>query len=203
MGRVAVLDIIIMAIVGAAIGWFTNHLAIRMLFRPLVPWKLPLIGIELQGLIPKRRRELAVSIGLAVEQQLFSASDIVNRLVEGENKQEIISGIRHKVLNVIEEKIPSIIPGAIRNAIVSKIGSVFDKEIEGMFDSMMEDNIHKAVSRINIREIVEEKLNSLDLMELESLILEIMGRELKYIEVLGGVLGLLIGIMQGLLLLFI
>lgn len=192
-----------MAVVGAVIGWFTNHLAIRMLFRPLNPLKLPLIGTELQGLIPKRRRELAASIGLAVEQQLFSASDIINRLIEGKNKQEIISGIRYKVLNVIEEKIPSIVPGAIRNAIVNKIGSVFDKEIEDVFDSMMEDTIDKAVSRINIREIVEEKLNSLDLLELEALILEIMGRELKYIEILGGVLGFLIGLIQGCLLLFI
>lgn len=198
-----VLDIAVMAVVGAAIGWFTNYLAIKMLFRPLNPWRLPLLGIELQGLIPKRRKVLAASIGLAVEQQLFTASDIIDLLIEGENKQEIISGIRHRVLKVIEERIPVIIPGTIRSAILNKIGSVIDKEIEGMFDSMMEDTIHKAVSKINIKEIVEEKLNSLDLLELESLILEIMGRELKYIEVLGGILGFIIGTVQGLLLLFV
>ncbi|HHT66442.1 MAG TPA: DUF445 family protein, partial [Clostridiales bacterium] len=52
-----------MIIVGALIGWFTNYLAVKMLFRPIRPWRIPLTKIELQGLIPKRREEIAVTIG--------------------------------------------------------------------------------------------------------------------------------------------
>jgi uncharacterized membrane protein YheB (UPF0754 family) len=51
--------------------------------------------------------------------------------------------------------------------------------------------------------MVEDKINSLDIAELEGMILDIASRELKHIELLGGVLGFLIGIIQGLLLLII
>ena len=42
-------EIIIMALVGGGIGWFTNYLAVKLIFRPLNPIRIPIIGLELQG----------------------------------------------------------------------------------------------------------------------------------------------------------
>ena len=47
--------------------------------------------------------------------------------------------------------------------------------------------------------MIEEKLNSLDMIEVEALIMPLVGRELRHIEVLGGVLGFIIGLVQGIL----
>lgn len=44
----------VLAIIGAFIGWMTNVFAIKLLFRPLQP--VNILGIKLQGLIPKRKR---------------------------------------------------------------------------------------------------------------------------------------------------
>ena len=38
---------------GAIISWFTNVLAIKMLFRPIKTFRIPLLNITIQGLIPK------------------------------------------------------------------------------------------------------------------------------------------------------
>ena len=50
--------IMFMVIIGAVIGWITNILAIKLLFRPLRPYKIPLLNYEIQGLLPKRKAEV-------------------------------------------------------------------------------------------------------------------------------------------------
>ncbi|MGI6527811.1 MAG: DUF445 domain-containing protein [Caldicoprobacterales bacterium] len=196
-------EIIIMIIVGALIGWFTNYLAVKMLFRPIRPWRIPLTKIELQGLIPKRREEIAVTIGATVEEQLISINDLVSRLIEGENRAELIRTIRFKILAAIDERIPSFVPGAIKQAILTRIRDILTQEIQSFVDHSMGEMIEDAVQKIDISNLVEERIKALELEEVERLTLEVASRELKYIEYLGGVLGGVIGLVQGLLLLLL
>lgn len=196
-------EIIIMTIVGALIGWFTNYLAVKMLFRPIRPWRIPLTKIELQGLIPKRREEIAVTIGATVEEQLISINDLVSRLIEGENRAELIRTIRFKILAAIDERIPSFVPGAIKQAILTRIRDILTQEIQSFVDHSMGEMIEDAVQKIDISNLVEERIKALELEEVERLTLEVASRELKYIEYLGGVLGGVIGLVQGLLLLLL
>ena len=55
--------ILILTIVGGLIGWVTNILAIKLLFRPIKPIRIPILNIEIIGLIPKRKNEIAANIG--------------------------------------------------------------------------------------------------------------------------------------------
>lgn len=192
-------EILIMSLVGAGIGWFTNYLAIKMIFRPLNVIKIPIIGLEFQGLVPKRRREIATSIGETVEEQLLSIDELLDQLNTNENQEVIINNIRIGILKVVNEKIPSFIPQGIKNTILKYTGDVIEKESKGFIDKNMDKLIRDAVETIDISQLVEQKINDFDLLELESIILSISGRELKYIEILGGVLGFAIGLIQGLI----
>jgi len=98
------IDMIIMAIVGGTIGWVTNFLAIKLLFRPIVPWSVPFTSMKLQGLIPVRRKEIAAAIGKAVNEQLFSMQDILNKILGNEQKSEITLVIRRKIVKQISER---------------------------------------------------------------------------------------------------
>jgi uncharacterized membrane protein YheB (UPF0754 family) len=197
------IELLIMTVVGALIGWFTNYLAVKMLFRPIRPRRVPLIKIELQGLIPRRREEIAVTIGATVEKELISVKDLVSRLIEGENRLELIRSIRARILAVIEERIPSFIPRGIKQAILSRVRDTVTQEIGNFVDNSMGDLIEQSVQKINISNMVEQRIKNLELEEVELLTLEIASKELKYIEYLGGVLGAVIGLIQGLLLLLL
>ncbi len=196
-------ELAIMATVGTAIGWFTNYLAVRLLFKPYEAVKIPLLGFQIQGLIPKRRKELARSIGKTVEEQLLSIEELLDRLIAGENKQEMIGNIKTKVLEVMNEKIPFLVPNGIRIAILKKISDVLDRETEIFIDQMAGDVIHKAAATIDVGGIVEDRINGFDLAQLENMILLIARQELKAIELLGGVLGFIIGLIQGIFLQFL
>ncbi len=76
-----ILKIIGMIVLGATIGAVTNHLAIRMLFRPLEAKYIGKYRIPFTpGLIPKRRDELAANLGRTVVKHLVTPEGIGKRL---------------------------------------------------------------------------------------------------------------------------
>lgn len=189
-------EAIFLIAVGSIIGWLTNVLAIKMLFRPIKPFRIPLLNITIQGLIPKRRHDISKSIGEVVEKELVSIHEIFDELVTEENKQEVILIIKEKLLKVVDYKIPSIIPYSIKSKIIDYFEEQINKDAMAILDSSIDGIINKSVHKIRIGEMVEEKINELELENMEKLILSITSRELKYIELLGGILGGMIGLIQ-------
>ncbi|MCB0310123.1 MAG: DUF445 family protein, partial [Bdellovibrionales bacterium] len=95
-------------LVTAMIGWFTNFVAIKMLFRPRTP--LNFLGFRLIGLIPKRRQEIARKIAEAVERDLISHEDIQRVLQNPEIKEEVKNHM-HQHIDILLSKTLGRIPG--------------------------------------------------------------------------------------------
>lgn len=198
----SVIKILILAIIGGLIGYITNVIAIKLIFRPIVPIKIPIINKEIIGLIPKRKGKIATNIGTIIEEEFFSLDEILNNIITEDDKQSVVEYVRIKVKLIINEKL-SLAPSSIKRMIQEYIYDIIEEEIKHSIDDLSEEVISKATTRINIKEIVENKINQLDLYELENIILRIAKNELKHIEILGLVLGFLIGIIQGIIILFI
>lgn len=69
--------------------------------------------------------------------------------------------------------------------------------------SLAEDKMEDVLRQLKIEEVIREQVDSFPLEKLEELVVGIAGRELKMITILGGVLGGLIGIVQGVIVQFI
>lgn len=196
------IKILILAIIGGLIGYITNVIAIKLIFRPIVPIKIPIINKEIIGLIPKRKDEIAANIGTIIQEEFLSLDEILSNIITEEDKQNVVEYVKVKVKLIINEKL-SLAPNSIKKIIQEYIYDIIEDEIKHSIDDLSEDVINKATTRINIKEIVENKINQLDLYELENIILRITKNELKHIEILGLILGFLIGIIQGIIILFI
>jgi len=194
--------IIFLGAVGAIIGWITNVLAIKLIFRPIRPIRIPMTGFAIWGLIPKRREEIAHSIGLVVERELLSIEEIVDKVIKEEDKANIIKAIKLRVGLIIDEKLPGIIPSALKSMIREYVDNTVEKEAGGLIEDLSQNLVHRATSRIKLGNMVEDKINAFDLAKLEEIIISISKKELKHIEVLGGVLGLLIGLIQGVIVVY-
>ena len=83
------------------------------------------------------------------------------------------------------------------------IDTVVEEEIASLINDLSEDLIHKATARINIKEMVEDRINDFEMEKIEEIILSIAKKELKHIERLGGILGALIGLIQGIIVIII
>ena len=191
-----ILKIALLAVVGTLIGYTTNVVAIKLLFRPLLP--VNILGFKIQGVIPKRRDEIAKSIAETVEDELLSVDEIMDQLIEGTDKKDILEMLKKKIISMTEGKLPGLL-SAFSGTINKYIEDIIDSKGEELLDEMTEVLVHKATSSISISKMIEEKISMFELEEIETMILKIAKNELKHIEYLGGVLGFLIGITQGLI----
>lgn len=89
------LKILIPIFVGALIGYCTNYIAIKMLFRPQKP--IFIFGKQLPftpGVIPKNKPRIASAVGKAVGQNLFTNQDIVDAITESDLKKNLSEKIK-------------------------------------------------------------------------------------------------------------
>ncbi|MBG9547868.1 DUF445 domain-containing protein [Cytobacillus firmus] len=95
------ITIILMMIIGALIGGFTNYLAIKMLFKPynavyIGKWKVPFTP----GLIPKRRDEMADQMGKLVVNHLLTPESIKKKFINDQFLRDM-TGIVQKEMETI------------------------------------------------------------------------------------------------------
>lgn len=121
-------------------------------------------------------QSLAESIGEMIDKALFDHSgEIVKDLVDSEADKLLQMRICD-IINKYDEKIPDLISFIIRTYV-----------------HIIENNLEQILKGIDIGKIVEDKVASFDVVQLEQMIFGIMKKELNAIVYLGALLGFLMG----------
>ncbi|PFM86278.1 DUF445 domain-containing protein [Bacillus cereus] len=122
---------------GAIIGGFTNHLAIKMLFRPHRPIYIGKFQVPFTpGLIPKRRDELAVQLGKMVVEHLLTPEGIGKKLTNEEFQKGLIQWAQVEVDKVMtnEQSLRQMLEkwnvAHVEKEAISKIEHVITEKIE-------------------------------------------------------------------------
>jgi uncharacterized membrane protein YheB (UPF0754 family) len=278
---------------GAAIGYITNALAIKMLFRPLA--EIRFLGIRLPftpGILPRQRHKLAENIGSIVEQQLLTPEIVIARLQQEDVREKlktVIAGYTEQLFNrtsglssffmgLAEREYPRAVEALIaflkqpeihkrleihgrvflNNAIlrltvfqrfflsagqfentlhdrmpeiiddlIGQLGDILkDRETQDrierfliltLFDSFAADSRKKdrfdaslrdkllglaeeqsaaMLRTLNIKTLVSDRIDSLDMAQVEHIVLDVMANQLWWINIFGAILGALIGLFQ-------
>jgi uncharacterized membrane protein YheB (UPF0754 family) len=105
-------------LLGAFIGYLTNRVAIRMLFRPLKPWHVLGIRVPMTpGIIPSKRHELAENMGEMVGEHLLTSTDIGAALSTERFQNQLHLLVDSKIKDVLArdlDSLPNIIPHRFR-----------------------------------------------------------------------------------------
>lgn len=183
------------------IGWVTNYIAVKMIFRPRR--EIRILGMRIQGLMPKRKHDLAVKIADTIEKELISHKDIREILQSEDFHLNTGNLIKAKIDAFINEKIAGnplismFVTPEVSGKFSSMIMEELQKEIPGLIDSLFE-SVEK---KIDFKTIIQSKIDGFDLSRLETIIYAIAAKELKAIEIFGGVLGFIVGVVQLLIIL--
>ena len=127
-------------LIGAVIGYFTNMIAVKMLFYPRKP--IYVFGHQLPltpGAIPKGKERLARSAGKIVQNELFTREDISGRLLTEEVEKPLID----KVMSILDANIRE--TGAVMTGSAEK----YDK-LEKDFTELLSFKITDAIKRMDI-----------------------------------------------------
>ena len=183
-------------LIGAFIGWITNWLAIKMLFHPRKPIKI--LFITFHGIFPKNKPRIAQKLGTIVQRDLINFGDIKDRLSDPDAlsnfKEEIAARIEDALRDRIEKSTMASI--LIPEQLIQSIHKTIVEEIEKNLPEVISNTITKIEDKLNIEEIVTNKVNQFSDEKLEQLLLDITAKEFTFIEIIGGVLGFLIGTIQ-------
>lgn len=194
------LKLLILSLIGGFIGWVTNLIAVKMLFRPMNPVRLP-FGLKLQGLLPARRKDLAVSIGKVIENKLLKPDDILSSLVQDKDIAHLKDSIVVNVVKILKDKLPAFLHGFTDKTIKKQLEAFMAKDGDRYIHDMINNMIANATENLAISEMVVDKIEALDLASFESIVVGVVNRELRFIEYIGAILGFVIGILQGLVIL--
>ena len=192
----ATLKLWLVPIIGAFIGWITNWLAIKMLFHPRQPIRI--LFITFQGIFPKNKKRIAERLGNVVQKDLINFNDIKDRLKDPEALKGFTDEIEVHVENAISERLSKnpLLKSLIPEPIVHNVEHTIVMEIEQAMPKILDKSIEKIESKLNIEQIVRDKVNNFSDEKLEDMLLAITSKEFKFIEIIGGVLGFLIGVIQ-------
>jgi len=184
-------------IISALIGWITNYIAIKMLFHPKK--KINFFIFSIQGIFPKRQHILASRLGNVVATELFSFSDIKDRFTSTETAHEINTILDEKLEDFLENKLKSTMPMLsmfMNDDMKKKIKNTLHEEFQNILPEILNQFSEKLENDIDVEEIVANKVNAFSSDKLEQILYSIMKKEFRFIEVLGGVLGFIIGVIQ-------
>ncbi len=178
-------------------GWVTTWIAVKMLFHPRKPIKLP--GYTLQGIFPKNQRLIAEKLGQVVGKELLSFDEIEQKVTNPENLQKLKPEIEAHIDGFLNNRLKEVFPMLsmfIGEKTISQLKEAFLMELENLFPILMKTYMNKLQHDLDLEKIVTEKVAAFSSEKLEDILLQITKKEFKFLEFIGGFFGLLIGIVQ-------
>jgi uncharacterized membrane protein YheB (UPF0754 family) len=187
-------------VISAFIGWVTNWIAIKMLFHPREPKKI--LGITFQGIFPKRQKQFAEKLGKLVSNEFLSFTDIEQKISDPQNLKMVMPLIEKHVDEFLRIRLNDEMPVIsmfIGDKTITKLKIAFMKEIETLFPNVMKQFAGNLKKELDLEHIVIEKVSSFSSDKLEEILYQIMSKEFKFVEIIGAVIGFIIGVLQVLL----
>ncbi|MFZ9262972.1 MAG: DUF445 domain-containing protein [Chitinophagaceae bacterium] len=189
--------LILIPIISAFIGWFTNWIAIKMLFHPREPKKI--LGITFHGIFPKRQRQFAEKLGILVSTELLSFKEIEQKITSTDNVNKLMPFVETKVDEFLRVKLSDAFPVIsmfIGENTIQQLKGIFMQELQLIFPQVINKHVKHLESELDLEKIVIEKVSGFSSDKLEQILNQIMSKEFRFVEILGAVLGFIIGILQ-------
>ena len=189
--------LILIPFISAFIGWFTNWMALKMLFHPRNP--IQVLGITFHGIFPKQQRQFAEKLGKLVSSELLSFEDINKKIADPKNIEAIMPMLEQKIDYFLRTKLSDVFPVIsmfIGDSTINQLKGVFMNELQTMFPDLINSYMKTLETQLDLEKIVTEKVYGFSSDKMEAILNQIMSKEFRFIEIIGGVLGLLIGCIQ-------
>lgn len=189
---------LVMPLFGASIGWFTDWLAIKLVFFPRERRRI--LGLfPLQGVFQRRRDEVAKQYATVVAQEVMTVPNLVNAILTGPGAARLHEMIRETVEQSIEDQAGLARPllGA-RFTTLKKAAA--DRAIRYLPTTMLTAERY-ATEALDIRDTIATKMRRLTRVEYEGLLRPAFRQDEWKLIAVGAAIGGLIGELQVLLLL--
>jgi len=187
---------------GGIVGFTSDWLALYLMFRPQHPKKI--MGFTVQGMFLKRQQQVATDYADLISKQLLTPANMMEELFRGQMSDRIMDLVHKNVKRMVDEQ-----AGIAKPLVVYALGGdryIEMKEViaEKILSKLPETMKHMeayAADAMDIRNTLVERMRKLTPEEFEGMLRPAFQEDEKTLIIVGGVLGVVVGEMQVLLML--
>lgn len=183
---------------GLVVGYLTNYLALKLIFRPVEPVRIG--PIQVQGLFMKRQNEVAEEYAKILAGNLLTAKQILNFIIDTNGIQKIADICHTQVDQMVDNTTGSTRKMLLQLAIgkdkyqrikrraAEMLIAALPTSLTGIFDY--------ADEALEIEHTLNSKLKSLSKLEFEDVLHPIFKEDETILIIVGAVLGGIAGVIQ-------
>ncbi|MFK7950113.1 MAG: DUF445 domain-containing protein [Saprospiraceae bacterium] len=188
---------IILPIGGLAVGYLTNWLALKLIFKPTNPIKLGFITI--QGLFLKRQKAVAATYAEIVSKKILTTKNIFEAIFNGKNQNLLHSIIRKNVEKAVDNT-----AGSFRSIVQLLTGrqsyTMIKHELSTIYLDFLPKAIHQSFDymdeAIDMENTLNDKMSNLTSSEFEGFLHPVFEEDELKLILVGAILGLFAGFLQ-------
>ena len=182
---------------GGFVGFFSDWIALQMMFRPQLPTKF--MGITFQGLFLRRQKEVAADYAALISKQLLTPANMIEELFRGAFSDRIMELVHKNVKRLVDEQ-----AGVARPLVVYAVGSqryiemknvVAERILQKMPETMKYVEAY-AEDAMDVRNTLVNRMQDLTPQEFEGMLRPAFKEDEWSLIAVGAILGFLVGEMQ-------
>ena len=187
----------ILPLFGILVGYYTNFLALKLIFRPLNPIKIG--KLHIQGMFMKRQVEVASEYSKIVASKIITIENIFEYIIRGPNSEKLQRIVQKQIENTINET-----AGILKSLVEISTGSKLFLHIRNIacfrFMQELPMNIRHvfgyAENALDLERILRDKMVGLPPVEFEEFLRPVFKEDETTLIIIGAVLGGLAGLLQ-------
>lgn len=192
---------LIMPAFGLCVGWFTDWLALKMIFNPKRP--IHVFGLTVQGLFLKRRREVAADYGALIAEEIITPRKVIEAVLRGPLSDRVLAMIRRQVQDALDRT-----TGLARPLVTLTIGGTRYQHMKATIAEKIMARLPETMTYVeeyardtmDIRNLLRDKMQRLDEKQFEALIRPAFEQDEWILITVGAALGFVMGEAQALIL---
>ncbi|WP_410613876.1 DUF445 domain-containing protein [Amycolatopsis sp. lyj-109] len=188
----------IMPVFGLFTGWFTDWLALRMIFYPIEPRRY--FGVRWQGLFLKRRAEVAEAYGSLIAKEIITPHNVIEAILNGPLSDRVLALIQRQLDRELGSVAKPLLVFAVGSRKYQDMKLAISSQIMSRLPETMRYIEDYATDAMDIRNVLVSKMKQLSPKEFERLLRPAFEQDEWILIATGAVLGFAVGEAQVLVL---
>lgn len=185
-------------VVGVIVGYYTNWLALKMIFRPLREKKI--LGlVKYQGLFLKRQKEVSKEYAHLVAKKILSPHQVLENFIYGKAAESFFGVIQSNVIKALAK-----MEGFAQPILSFAVGSEKYDQLKSLIVKRMNEAVPKYASQVegylgeamDLEKTLYERLSNLPPEEFEELLRTAFQEDEWILILVGSALGFAVGLIQ-------
>jgi len=189
----------ILPLCGVFVGWFTNVVALKVIFLPVEEKRV--LGFKVQGLFLQRQDEVSVIYAKSVAELLLTAHILMTSLLEGPRRQAMLALVDKHVVESMEHQASYYKPAFLMTLGAEAwvdFRTAVCREFHGKLPLLFQTIEDYAQKALDLQDTLRSRLIKLSSSDFERLLHAVFEQDEIKLILVGAILGAIVGFLQAL-----